>query len=226
MPPPEPEHPPGRFQLFEAELEAELPDVDDELSMSEDAAENFRKQERASFQGELAEALKSDLRFSHVGWQFLSMIGKLKTPLGRFYKDFDKHAVAQGGPDLLPISLSGVEKLSGVKSFERDWLVMMCLTLNYQFCGQCGGGRMMEHSRELNPRQEQAIRMNLLPAVQRMIGDEQMLPSVDEIKAPPAECEAVSRHVVTIHLGKWRTWKEEELIAGGSPSLTKLPMVW
>ena len=182
MPPPEPEYPPGRFQLFEAELEAELPEVDDELSMSEDAAANFRKQERASFQKELFEALKSDFHFSHIGWQFLSMMSKLKTPLGRFYKDFDNHAVAQGGPDLLPISLSGVEKLSGVKSFERDWLVMVCLILNYQFCGQSGGGRMLEHSRELNPRQEQAIRLNLLPAVQRMIGEDQVVPSVDEIK--------------------------------------------
>ena len=36
-------------------------------------------------------------------------------------------------------------------------------------------------------------------------------------KGDPGECPAVSRHGVTIHLGKWRTWKEEELIAGGVP---------
>ena len=60
--PPEPDHPPGIFVLFEAEQEAELPDVEDEISMSEDVAENFRKQDRASFQAELAKAMQTDLR--------------------------------------------------------------------------------------------------------------------------------------------------------------------
>ena len=180
--PPEPEHPPGKFVLFEAEPEAELPDVEDEMSMSEEAAENFRKQDRASFQAELAKALRTDLKMSHIGWQFLSMIDTLRTPLGRFYHEFEKHAVAQGGPDLLPVSLKGVDQLSGVNSFVRDWAVMVCLVLNYQFCGQSSNARAMEHGVRLSPRQEQAVRTNIIPAIERMIGENPDVPSVEEIK--------------------------------------------
>ena len=180
--PPEPDQPPGKFVLFEAEPEAELPDVEDEMSMSEEAAENFRRQDRASFQAELAKASRTDLKMSHIGWQFLSMIDTLKTPLGRFYQEFEKHAVAQGGPDLLPVSFKGVDQLSGVNSFVRDWAVMVCLVLNYLFCGQSSNARAMEHGVRLSPRQEQAVRTNIIPAIERMIGENPDVPSVEEIR--------------------------------------------
>ncbi len=182
LPPPEPEHPPGRFKLFEAEREAELPDVEDELSVSEDAAEGFRKQERADFQAEIKKALGTEFKMSQIGWQFLSDIKKLKTPLGRFYREFQKCAVAQGGPDLLPVSLKGVEELSGINSFVKDWAVMLCLVLNFQFCGQSYGARVMEHPEKLTPRQEEAVRKNIIPAIERMIGHDPLVPSIEEIK--------------------------------------------
>eukprot|EP00438_Fugacium_kawagutii_P004362 Skav212023 [mRNA] locus=scaffold984:219319:221061:+ [translate_table: standard] len=31
----------------------------------------------------------------------------------------------------------------------------------------------------------------------------------------PEKCEAVGSHDIVVHLGQWRTWKEEELLAGG-----------
>ena len=182
LPPPEPEHPPGRFKLFEAEREAELPDVEDELSVSEDAAEGFRKQERAEFQAEIKKALGTEFKMSQIGWQFLSDIKKLKTPLGRFYREFQKCAVAQGGPDLLPVSLKGIEELSGINSFVKDWAVMICLVLNFQFCGQSNGARVMEHPEKLTPRQEEAVRKNVIPAIERMIGHDPLVPSIEEIK--------------------------------------------
>lgn len=156
--------------------------MDDEISISEEEAEKFRQQDRAGFQAEISTVLGTDIKVSQIGWQFLSMMDKLKTPLGRFYGEFQKHAVAQGGPDLLPVSLKGIEDLQGVNSFVKDWAVMVCLVLNYQFCGQSSGSRAMEHSAKLNARQERAVRKNIIPAIERMIGEDPMVPSVEEIK--------------------------------------------
>jgi len=36
-------------------------------------------------------------------------------------------------------------------------------------------------------------------------------------KGPTDECPAAGQHEVTVHLGKWRTWKEEDLIGGEAP---------
>jgi hypothetical protein len=36
-------------------------------------------------------------------------------------------------------------------------------------------------------------------------------------KGPTEECPAAGQHEVTVHLGKWRTWKEEDLLGGETP---------
>ena len=40
-------------------------------------------------------------------------------------------------------------------------------------------------------------------------------------KTNPGECGAVSRQGPTVHLGKWRVWKEEEIVAGGLPEFDR-----
>eukprot|EP00435_Cladocopium_sp_Y103_P035566 s1373_g9.t1 len=37
-------------------------------------------------------------------------------------------------------------------------------------------------------------------------------------KGPPDECAAAGQHDVVVHIGRWRTWKEDDLIAGEVPN--------
>ena len=114
-------------------------------------------------------------------------IQKLHTPLGRFKEELARHAVAQSGPavpfDILPISLEGVEDLTTLKWPHHEWVLSICLVLNYQYCAGFGSEKYLRHPRTLTVPQKELVMNHLLPAVCRLAPEDKMMAKAEEVKA-------------------------------------------
>eukprot|EP00434_Breviolum_minutum_P021831 symbB.v1.2.019267.t1/scaffold1509.1/size114668/2 len=114
-------------------------------------------------------------------------IEKLHTPLGKFKEELARHAVAQSGPavpfDILPISLEGVEDLTTLKWPHHEWVLSICLVLNYQYCAGFGSEKYLRHLRTLTVPQKELVMNHLLPAVCRLAPEDKMMAKAEEVKA-------------------------------------------
>lgn len=120
-----------------------------------------------------------------LGSVFLAAMEETATPLGRFRQEFETHAVAQGElgafAEVLPISITAVQKLPGLGPEVHDWVAAMCWVLNFQFCSGFGSAKYMRHSKSLSTKQMDLIRSHLEPAVIRAIQKKDALPSIEVV---------------------------------------------
>ena len=91
-----------------------------------------------------------------------------------------------GGPaaprDLLPISPEGISKLAGPwTAQERDWLVWICLVVNFWYCSGWDKPSGLEHLNEISQKQEGMLKERLWPSVQRLCEGNPLLPTFEEI---------------------------------------------
>ena len=180
--PPEPlGPPPGRGDRIdgpEAEVEAQ---VDEVLVRTEDVAK-VAKQAREI----IWSRLKDGVKMIEGGSMLLDLVAESDTPLGRFYWEFQKHAVAhdQHGDqnELLPISIRAIEnELQGNDSIS-DWVQYVCLIINYQYCSGYGSKKYLRHAESLSSKQKVMLENHLIPAVERLVGSNDPLPSVEELE--------------------------------------------
>lgn len=188
--PPEPEGAPKKSRKLKDESEPmEEEPHDGSLPSPEEECQDSReiqRKARAMLEEGLEKGLKSGLKISEVGTLMLNLIERSNTKLGRFRKELKKFAVAPGGPavprDLLPISLEGIGTLDGPWSVdERNWLIWICLVLNFWFCTGWEKASNLEHSKSVTQKQKVMLEERLWPSVRRLCEGDPKLPSFDEV---------------------------------------------
>ena len=137
MPPPEPEEPPKALRAREAVAEEEALPSEPEVKTPEKEGEAGTKEDRFQrFIDGLEAVAKHGMPVQWAGAMIWKNIEKLHTPLGKFKEELAQHAVAPEGSavpfDILPISLEGVEDMDSIKWPQHEWVLAMCLVLNYQ----------------------------------------------------------------------------------------------
>ena len=130
--------------------------------------------------------LSGGLQFSQVGTAMLDMLEKQKTALGKFQLKMAKHAVAPSEPgarkEVLPISLKAVKEFLNIPEGVRDWVIFICLVLNFQFCSGYSSPKYMIHSEVLSEKQKSLLADHLQPAVERFLEGNPTLPAQDVIE--------------------------------------------
>lgn len=164
--------------------DAVLPDRESEGADDNPKAEKLAN--RGDFQQEWIIILNKPLKMSEVAWEMLRLISALKSPLEAFRKKLDEHAVAPGSAvapfDLLPISVQQLETLPDTSEEERDWIALMGLVLNHQYCSGFADPKFLNHPSELTAIQKRMAHEHLKPAARRLIGRNVELPSRTEVK--------------------------------------------
>ena len=134
----------------------------------------------------LQSALEGQVRFSQMGTVMLDLVSQLKTPLGKFWKVFDSHAAAQGEPaahnEVLPISLAAIQGCRQWRECLKDWLMLICGALNYQYCSGFSSPKYLRHRRDLSSKQMFLLENHLRPAVERLLEKDTIVPSPEEIR--------------------------------------------
>ena len=188
-PPAEPAMAPKRQKREEAKEVLEVEPHDGSLPSSEEECRDSRDRQRkarAMLEEGLQDALKKGVKIRDVGTLMLQLVQKSHTKLGEFQRLLKDNAVAPGGPaaprDLLPISLEGIAKLKGPwTNQENDWVVWICLVLNFWFCTGWEKASMLEHSVEISAKQKDMLQDRLWPCVQRLCEDNPQLPVFEQI---------------------------------------------
>ena len=93
--------------------------------------------------------------------------------------------MAQGRPaacEVLPVSVEAISRCREWNASTRDWLCFICLILNYQFCSGFASDKYLKHSAELSEKQKALLANHLKPALDRMIGEDPVLPKAEEIQ--------------------------------------------
>ena len=188
-PPAEPAGPPKRARVEETVEVVEEEAHDGSLPSSEGECQESRDRQRKArvmLEEGLQEALKKGVKIRDVGTLMLQLIQMSSTKLGKFREVFEKAAVAPGGPavprDLLPISLTALSKQKGPwTSQEKDWLIWICLILNFWYCTGWEKPSMMEHVAEITVKQKEMLEGRLWPSVQRLCEGNPMLPTFEQI---------------------------------------------
>ena len=140
---------------------------------------------RKEFIAGVAEICSEKMTVKEVAWQILSVMPDLRTRFGRFRQEMKKGSEASGpvAADLLPISLEAVENFMDIKDDEeRDWVLLMCWSLNFLYCTGWEKPAHLRHSPTITIQQKQLLWDHLLPAVRRMCEGNPVLPSRKKIK--------------------------------------------
>ena len=187
MPPPEPEEPPKALRAREAVAEEEALPSEPEVKTPEKEGEAGTKEDRFQrFIDGLEAVAKHGMPVQWAGAMIWKNIEKLHTPLGKFKEELAQHAVAPEGSavpfDILPISLEGVEDMDSIKWPQHEWVLAMCLVLNYQYCAGFGSAKYLRHPRKLTAHQRELVVNHLLPAVCRFAPDDLEMVRSDEVK--------------------------------------------
>ena len=187
LPPPEPEEPPKALRTQEAVAEAEALPSEPEVKTPEKEGSGGAKGDRYQrFIDGLEAAAKHGMPVQWAGAVIWKNIDKLHTPLGRFKEELARHAVAPGGPavpfDILPISLEGVEEMDSIKWPQHEWVLALCLVLNYQYCAGFGNAKYLRHPRKLTAHQRELVVNHLLPAVCRVAPDDLQMAKPEDVK--------------------------------------------
>lgn len=180
QPPPEPERGPTHG-TFEQAPEAE-PLMNDEGD--EPAEEPRPLNSRCAL---VLAALEGGLRYSQLGALGIDVISQLGTPLGRFWQEFGRHAVAQSEPaarnEVLPISLRAIQACPQWSEGIKDWLVLICGVLNFQYCSGFASSKYLAHRGELSAKQLFLLENHLRPAVERLLQEDTPVPLPSEVRA-------------------------------------------
>lgn len=188
--PPEPEEPPRKKKLNEEVANLVGPEPQDgSIPSSDEVCQESRDRQRKArvmLEEGLETALRGGVKIRDVGTLMLQLIERTSTKLGQFREELEGHAVAPGGPaaprDLLPISLDGISKLAGPwTAQEKDWLMWICLVLNFWYCSGWDKPSSLEHLNEISQKQEGMLKERLWPSVQRLCEGNPLLPTFDEI---------------------------------------------
>lgn len=187
-PPPEPGEPPGTLRPVEMIAEEDGLPSEPEVKTPENPDEPGGKLSRFEKFGDgLVAAARHGMPVLEAGAVIWKNIEKLHTPLGRFKEELARHAVAQSGPavpyDILPISLEGVEDLTTLKWPHHEWVLAICLVLNYQYCAGFGSEKYLRRPRTLTNPQKELVMNHLLPAVCRFAPEDLMMAKTEEVKA-------------------------------------------
>ena len=166
------------------DIDAVLPERESEGA--DEMSKTDKLSQRGDFQQEWLNILEKPLKVSEVAWEMMRLISSLKSPMGAFRKKLDEHAVAPGSAvapfDLLPISVQQLETLPDTSEGERDWIALMGLALNHQYCSGFADPKFLSHPSELTEIQKRMAHEHLKPAARRLIGQDLVLPSREEVK--------------------------------------------
>ena len=133
-----------------------------------------------------AAVLQGQHSYKQVGSIMLDLLKEHGTPLGKFQGELRKHAVAQTEPgahrEVLPISLEAVHQFLAGSEGVRDWVVFICLVLNFQYCSGYASPRYMKHGTGLSNKQKVLLEQHLVPAVERFVAGDPRLPSLEKME--------------------------------------------
>ena len=140
-----------------------------------------RKKTRLMFERGLKEIFREGKgKMKEVGWGIMDNLRLLGTKFGVFakiLKDYQTKAPGTASPDLLPISIAGVEGFRGFTDrWEQGWAMLVCQSLNYWYCTGWDKPSNLEHSYELTKSQEKMLVDQIIPAVQRLLEEEYTIP--------------------------------------------------
>jgi hypothetical protein len=180
--PPEPEQGPR-----ESREKEEIPEEDPRQEESGDMDGSDKSAESGmSFHQAWEAVLAGGLHFSQVGTVMIDLLKKQGTALGKFQQKLAKHAVAPSEPgarrEILPISLEAVKEFLAVPEGTRDWVIFICMVLNFQFCSGYSSPKYMIHHTTLNEKQRHLLKSHLQPAVERFLEGNPVLPPSSKVE--------------------------------------------
>lgn len=150
---------------------------------SEPEGEDEAPPQVGDFGKDIAAWLTGGRLLGEVGALVVRSLPHSASSLAKFREEFEKHVVARSRAgsctEILPVSLKAVESSQNWARPEGAWVSLICLALNYQFCGGLTNKKFMEHADVLNDRQLKMISDHLLPAVSRLCGHQKEVPSTE-----------------------------------------------